>query len=178
MKKLNIKEMTIIAVLIAIHVVISTFYIQVFDNTRIMFTFIISALVGVIGGPLWSVIFAFCADTIAFMVHPFGAYFFGYTLTTIVTCLIYALGFYKKRLSIARIAITKTLVNVICNIMMNSFWSYLLYSNGYLYYLGQQSIKNLILLPIEIAVLVVVFKMLLPILKKKGYVNQSDIKFF
>lgn len=169
------KIIAMMAILLALHILVSTFFIPVFDNTRIHFTFFINALVGVIGGPLWALIFGFASDVLGFMIHPVGAYFPGYTLTSMVGALIYAVMLYKRKISVTNLILTKTVVNLGCNVALNSLWSYLLYSKGYLYYLIQGLTKNLILLPFEIILLVLLFRLLLPTLNKLKYTNQEKI---
>lgn len=167
MKKIRL--IALLGIFTALHVILSSFYIPLFDNSRIMFTFVITAITCLIVGPKYAIIYGFAYDTLGHLIHPFGAYFFGYPITAMVTCLIYSIGFYQKKLTITRIIITKTLVNLIAHIFLNSLWSYMLYSKGYLYYLGQSLIKNIILLPIEIIVLIVTFKLLLKIFNKHNF---------
>lgn len=171
------KTIALMAILLALHILISTFFIPVFDNTRIYFTFFINALVGVIGGPVWALIFGFASDSIGFMIHPSGAYFPGYTLTTMVGALFYALFLYKRKITVVNLALTKTAVNLCCNVALNSLWSYLLYSKGYIYYLIQGLTKNIILLPFEIILLVLFFRLMLPTLNKLKFTNQDKIPF-
>ena len=165
----------LMAILLGTHILISTFFIPVFDNTRIYFTFFINALVGVIGGPIWALIFGFASDILGFLMHPVGAYFPGYTLTSMVGASIYALFLYQRKINITRLILTKTTVNLLCNVALNSLWSYMLYSKGYIFYLMQGLTKNLILLPFEIIILVIFFRLMLPTLNKLKFTNQSKI---
>ena len=95
-----------------------------------------------------------------------GAFFPGYTVTTMVTMLIYALGFYNQRLTIPRIAITKLIVNVVCNICLNSFWNSILMGKAFTVFLVGSATKNLLLWPVEVIVMVLVFRLVTPIMEK------------
>ena len=58
-------------------------------------------------------------------------------------------------------------MNYFVNVLIGSLWSSMLYSKGYIYYMTKSAIKNTTMLPIEIAVLFIAFKMVSPILEKK-----------
>ena len=155
--------LVIMSLFLALHIILTSFYIPIFDNTRILFTFFIKALVGYLGGPLWAVIFGFTCDILGHLIFPSGGYYFGYTITSILSCFIFALVLYKQEITILRLFISKFIVNIFVNVIVNSYWSYILLSNGYLYYLLQSFIKNIILLPFEVILLVILFKLLNPI---------------
>ena len=80
--------------------------------------------------------------------------------------LVYGLFFYRARLSVARIALCKAVINVFVNILMGSLWSAMLFQKGYLYYLSKSVVKNLLLLPAEILLLVLLYQVLLPVLTR------------
>lgn len=173
----NIQTISIVSLLIALNIVISSFFIPVGENLRIYFTFFINALAGLIGGPFMSIIYGFAIDTIGFIIHPSGAYFPGYALTSILGAFIYAIFLYKTKITITKLALSKLCVNLFCNIIINSIWSYLLYSKGYIYYFTKSLLKNIALLPFEIILLVIFIKLLLPTLNKLKITNQKEIPF-
>lgn len=176
MKNINIKRLSLLSLLLALHIIISSFYIPIFDNSRIMFSFIIKMLVGIIVSPITGIVFGFVADIIGHIVIPSGAFFIGYSITSMLSCLIFSLLLYNKRISYLSLITSKLLVNVLCNVLLNSYWSYILYSKGYMYYLIQSLFKNIILFPIEILLIVSLFKLLLPLLNKYNILKQKDIK--
>ena len=179
MKKIsniNIKTISLLGILLGLHIVLSSFYIPVFDNSRIMFTFFIKMLVAIIVGPGYSIIFGFISDIIGHLLLPSGPFFFGYVFTSISSCFIYALCLYNKKLSYSRLIISKLIVNIFCNVILNSLWSYILLSKGYIYYLVQSIIKNILLFPFDILIIVLLFKLLLPVMNKYKITNQKEIK--
>ncbi len=171
----NTKVLILCSMLIALHIAISTFYIQVFENLRIYVTFFISATYALVGGPLLALACGFSVDMLGMLIHPSGAFFFGYTLSTMLTGLIYALFFYKTRITLMKIILAKSIVNIFINAILGSVWTTMLFSNGFIYYVSASLTKNLILLPLEIIVLYLVFKAILPMLYRLKLVNSSKI---
>ena len=173
--KLSTKDIALLGILLALHILLSSFYIPLFDNNRIMFSFFIKMVVGIIIRPKYAIGFGFIADIIGHIIHPLGPYFFGYTLTSICSCYIFSLCLYNKRITYLNLIGSKLLVNVLCNVIMNSIWSYMLLSNGYIYYLIQSLFKNVILFPLEVGLIILLFKLLLPMLKKYKIIEQNNI---
>jgi len=80
--------------------------------------------------------------------------------------LIYALGFYNQKITIPRISITKLIVNVVCNIGLNSLWNSMLMGKAFVVFLAGSATKNLMLWPIEVLVMVIVFRLVTPVMEK------------
>ena len=158
-KKLkSVKYLAIIACMIALKIAVGSIRIPVSENLRITVTYIVVAL-----------------ENLSFILYPDGAYFPGYTLTAMLGSLIYSLCLYQKKITITRIAIAKTINNYLVNVAIGSLWSSMLYGNAYIVYATKSLIKNTILLPIEIVLLVVVLNLLLPVLQKKKLINSQEL---
>ncbi len=149
----------------AIQVVLTAFYIPVTDTLRITFSFVVMLLVGTMVDVKTAVLYGFLEDIIAFIAFPSGPFFFGYTLGTMVAMAIYSL-FLHKEVTTKRIILAKTAVTILHNIILNSLWNSLLYSNGFLYYFSLSVPKNLISLPFEIAICIVLYRAIGPLLTK------------
>lgn len=114
------------------------------------------------------ILFGAAEDTLSFFLSSGGyPYFPGYMLTTISGCLIYALFFYRARITWRRIILAKLITNV-QNILLGSLWSAILYSKGYLYYMTTSAVKNALYLPLQILLLGFLFQAILPALQKQG----------
>ena len=66
-----------------------------------------------------------------------------------------------------RIILAKTLTNI-QNVLLGALWSSILYSKGYWYYLTTSAIKNVLYLPLQIVLLALVLRYLLPVLYQQG----------
>ena len=159
------KKLTLLAVLMALNIAISSFFIPVGPNLRIYFTFLISMLVSSMYSYPTVFIYAAAEDILSFFIFPSGTFFFGYTLTAIASMTIYHIFLYKK-VTLPRIAISKLLVNVLVNMLLGSLWSYILYSKGYMYYLAKSVVKNLIMCPIEVLLFWFVYRSISPLIHK------------
>ena len=136
----------------------------------ISLTFIPRVLCSLVYGPVGSLVFGAVEDTLSFLVNSGGyPYFPGYMLTTMLGCFTYALFLYRSKVTVLRVFLAKLLTNA-QNVVLGSLWSAILYSKGYLYYLTDSLVKNLITLPIYTLILVVVLQALLPVLTRMGVI--------
>ncbi len=176
-KQTNIEKTKYIAIagiFLALHVVISGFFIPVGENLRIYFTYLLVMTLAIILPPKMAFLYAFIEDIIAFFVMPPGGpFFFGYTITAIVSMMIYSFFLYKE-VTLSRIVLAKTSVNIIANIFLNSIWSAMLYSHGFIYYLGKSIVKNTVLLPVEILGFVLFYQLVYPIFVKNKFLKPGE----
>ena len=86
---------------------------------------------------------------------------------------IYALFLYRQRITILRLALAKTVVNYGVNVLLGALWSQMLYGKGYIYYAGKSLVKNTMMLPAEIIILVLLFNVIVPILQKRRLIPNS-----
>ena len=102
------------------------------------------------------------------MIKPRGAFNPVWTLVAVVPGLIYGLVLYRKPVSLWRTALAKTLETVIVRWGLNPLCMVLLLGEGgYWFYLSTRLVKNLLLLPLEVAAMYAVLKALQRVLPKK-----------
>jgi ECF transporter S component (folate family) len=151
----NLRSLTGIAMLLALSVVLSAFSIQLTDSIKIGVGFIVTALLGMMYGPVAGGLAAGAGDLIKYILKPTGPYFFGFTLTAILGGVIYGLFFYKKKCTIVRAIAAKSTVTLLLNCLLNTFWVSLLYHNPFQVVLLGRVVKNVTLLPFEVIFLYV-----------------------
>lgn len=154
--------------------------IPIADKVRVTWGFLARALCGMVGGPVNALVFGAAEDTISFLLHPTGPYFPGYTLTTMLGTLIYALFLYRTNVTVVRIFLAKLCTNVL-NVTLGALWSAILYSKGYLYYASASLVKNAVMLPVQTAMLAVFFAAALPVLSRIGFLPNGAgkrLRFF
>jgi ECF transporter S component (folate family) len=164
----NLRRLIFAALVIALGIVISSFFIPVGENLRIYFKFLVYCVGSAVYGPFVSLLVGAAGDTLGFLIHPSGAYFPGYLLSEMLGCLIYALFLYRKRITVLRLFLAKLIINVFVNIILGSVWSAVLYSKGFYYYFAKSAVKNLLLLPIEVIAMTALFALLIPQLERLG----------
>lgn len=76
----------------------------------------------------------------------------------------------------AAIVLCKLCVNLLVNVGLNCLWSAMLYSKGYLFYLGQSLAKNLLMLPVEVVILLTFLRIMLPVLSSAGLTPPQPTK--
>lgn len=176
MKNLKTRDLAIIAIFLGLDIVISSQFITIAPNLRIYFSFIIKMLFACMYPIKFAFIYGFAADTVGYLAHPSGAYFPGYLLTSIASSVIYSLFLYKE-VNLKTVIISKTLVNLLVNIGLGSIWTLMTYSRGrtYLQILIPSLIKNMTLLPLEILLFFVVYRLLKKQIQKYRYVEKRSV---
>lgn len=138
-------------------------------TARVSWGFLARALCSMVGGPVNALVFGAAEDTITYLLHPTGAYFPGYMLTTMLGNFTYALFLYRadyQRPSFAlRVFFAKLLTNA-QNVLLGSLWSSILYGEAYRYVMIERLVKNVITLLPQTVILCLLFAALLPILRR------------
>lgn len=93
-------------------------------------------------------------------------------VTTITGCMIYALFFYRAKITWRRIILAKLLTNI-QNVLLGALWSAILYSKGYLYYLTQSAVKNALYLPLQILLLGFLLQAVLPVMQRQRWLPEQ-----
>ncbi len=164
----QLRNLVFAALMVAACIVLSNFSLPLHESLKISWGFLARSTCSMVCGPVMGLVFGFVEDTLSFLLTSKGApYFPGYTLTTMLGCLIYALFFYRAKITVTRVFLAKLCTNVM-NVFLGSLWSAMLYSKGYLYYMTTSLVKNAVMLPIQTMMLVILFSALLPILNRTG----------
>ena len=172
----DVRYLSIMAVFIAIKVLVGSAYIPLSESLQIKFSFLAICVEASIIGPVAGMVSGMVTDLIGFMVAPSGPFFPGYTLSAMLTELVYASFLYHKPLSIARITLAKAVNNYVVNVCIGSIWSSMLYGNLYIYYFLRSIVKNTLLLPVEVILLILLFNLLGRTLKARGFLH-ADTHF-
>lgn len=167
------RNLVVCAMMAALSIVLmstTSFYIT--PNIKIGVSGLPNRLVDFMFGPVVGAIFGGIMDVLKFLIKPDGGFFFGYTLTAIISGFIYGLFYYKLKIkkplktdvtgidlviewclaniqSILLIFIANVLIKVLCNIGLNTLWSSMLTGKAFLAILPARIIKNLIQIPVD-----------------------------
>lgn len=171
----RVQMLVLAAFFIALRVAVVSFRIPVAENLNIYFGFLVTSAGAMIYGPVLALLGGFVSDILSFFMAPNGPFFFGYTLSEMLGAFVYAVFLYRSQVTVARIAISKTIVNVLINIGLGSLWSAMLYSKGYYYYLAKSLVKNLLMLPIEILLMYLLFQALIPLAVRANIMPKQPV---
>ena len=173
----DLRKLTFAALMIALCVVLGHIpSVPLFGGAKITWGFLARALCALVCGPVLGVVFGFSEDILSLFLTGGGGYPFfpGYTLTTMLGVLIYALFLYRAELNIRRVFLAKLLTNI-QNVVLGSLWSAILYGKAWSVMAVGSFWKNLIMLPFQTALLVVLFAALLPALRRAGLVPRQMV---
>ena len=171
----DLRKLTFAALMIAMCVVLSRIpSVPLFGGAKITWGFLARSVCALVCGPVLGVAFGFTEDILSFFLTGGGGYPFfpGYTLTTMLGVLIYALFLYRAKLTVRRVFLAKLLTNL-QNVVLGSLWSAILYGKAWSVMAVGSFWKNLIMLPFQTLMLVVLIGALLPILRRTGLVDRS-----
>ena len=171
----DLRKLIFAALMIAMCVVLSRIpSVPLFGGAKITWGFLARALCAWVCGPVLGVGFGFSEDILSFFLTGGGGYPFfpGYTLTTMLGVLTYALFFYRAKVTIGRVLLAKLLTNI-QNVILGSLWSSILYGKAWSVMALGSFWKNLIMLPFQTALLVVLFAALAPALQRAGLIPRQ-----
>ncbi len=164
MKK--IKKIIISALLLAASIVINRFLSINTSILSIGFTFVPLMLSGIILGWKYSLVIATLADLIGALLFPFGSFFIGYTISALLTGLVYGLLLYNKegfkfnKKFLIRLIIAILIVCIFINGGLNTLWLVLTSKKAFLAILPTRVLKQLLMIPIMFITMVSLGKIL------------------
>ena len=167
------------ALMIALRVVLKAVSIPVGLDLRVNTAFFINAYGAAVFGPVVAIVAAAISDTLGCLLFPTGVYFFPVIFVEIAGSLIFALCFYRAKISTSRVILARFGIDFFVNIVMTTpiMWlSYKLIMGRYYAIVDLPRIaKNLVMLPIESVLLVIFFRLVIPPTRSLGFI-QSDVE--
>ena len=170
----NTRMLVFAALITALRVAVKAINIPLAANLELSFDCYVNALGSVIYGPVAALLVGAVSDTLGCILFPSGAYFFPFILVEMSSGFIFALFFWKRRITVGRSLWAKFTVNFVCNILLTSLimkWYYaVLYGAEKAYPLINlvRIAKSLVLFPLEGMLITLIFERILPILSKIG----------
>lgn len=156
----NIKSLAAIAMLLALRIVLGIFAnptLALFGNSvKISFAFLPIAVAGAMFGPVPAALVGALGDVMSFVLAPSpGGYFPGFTISGLLTGLIYGFMLYKSDLSLKRIIAAWLINTAVVETFLAAYWLYVLYlrSSPYYTYLLARLISQAIKAVPEIAII-------------------------
>lgn len=166
------KKMILSALMITLSIILSRFLSIKTPFLAISFNFVPILLSAIWLGPKYTVIISGIADLIGAILFPFGEFFIGFTISSILSGLIYGIILYKKdeELSnkelIIRLIISNVIVTLLVYIVLNTLWLSIMYDKAFFVLIGTRVVKEIIMLPIQIITIFLLVQGLKPITKK------------
>lgn len=156
----EVKSLVFSAMLLAISIVLGMYSIQLTPNIKVSFALVPVAIGAILFGPVVGATLGGTADILNFLIKPTGPFFPGFTISAIITGLIYGFILYKKPLSIKRTVLAVGVVTAVVNMLLNTYWLNLLFGTPYVANLIARSPKELLMLFVNSFILYLVTKSL------------------
>ena len=155
----QVSTISVAGLLVAISVVLAFFKLAITETLQISFAFLPIAGGGMLFGPVVGGIIGAVSDVAGFVMRPTGPFFPGFTISAMVTGALFGQLLYRKPITAKRVLTACILNTVLVNWVLNTLWLSLMYGNGFIILLGARIIKNLIMLPIDTALLFSLLKL-------------------
>ncbi len=169
----NTRTLVFAAMILALRIAMKPLRIPVAADVNVTFGFIVNALGSMVYGPVVALLSGAVSDTLGFLVAPSGAYFFPFIILEMAGSLVFALFLYSTDITPVRLILAKFSVNMFVNILLNEpimVWYYkTFFTTAYQPFLVVRIVKNIVMLPIEAIILMVVFRAVIPALSRVGF---------
>lgn len=149
------------AMLLALSVIIDTFTVRISEALKIGFSFLPLALTGYLYGPVVGAISGVAGDLIKYFLYSYGDPFFpGFTLNALLSGFLYGLILYQRRVGVGRTLCAKLCAALLINIILTPLWLSIMYGKAFWFYLTMRIGTNLIKLPIDTVMLLLLLKLM------------------
>lgn len=123
---------------------------------RISFGYLVAAATAMLFGPVPAMINSGLADLFVYILQPAGPYFPGFTLSAMLSGLIYGFFLYNRdKTKLSQVLGAKLVIDILINLLLNTLWLNILYGDKYAFFvtLPSRALKNLVQYPVDVALL-------------------------
>ncbi len=181
----HIKDIKIIvyaALIIALRVVVKGLKIPIIPGVSLAFDCYVNSLGSIVYGPVVALLVGAVSDTLGCVLFPspYSPYFFPFIFVEMASSFIFALIFWKRRISPLRAIFAKFTVNLVCNVILTSLlvkWQYTLLGQYYPLINGVRIVKSMILFPLEAMLIVIILSAASPVLKASRLMDENYMVF-
>jgi ECF transporter S component (folate family) len=97
-------------------------------------------------------------DLLNFVIKPTGSFFIGFTISGILTGLLYGFLLYKRPVRLLRIFTVTFIKVLLIDQLLNTYWLTIMYGYDYTATFTLRILKNIIMLPVETLLLFALIK--------------------
>ena len=173
----SLRVLILAALLTALRIAIKSVKIPLAADLYITFGFLVNATGSMIYGPIVAIFASAVSDTVGALLFPTGTYFLPFLFEEIAGGVLFALFYYRARLTTGRVLLGRLSVTVVCNLLLNPLfmmWYYALYmGKAYRFMTWPRLAKNIALFPVQTVMLVLLFRLLLPITNRLKLTHAS-----
>lgn len=153
----RLTKLVLMSLFIALEIILTRFCSINTPILRIGFGFLPIAMLGIMFGPLWAGLAYAIGDFLGMMIFPNGVYFPGFTLTALLTGIVFGLMLHKKNITYVRVFFTALIVCGILNLCLDTLWLHIMMGKGFLALLPARITKVAFAIPIQTILITVVW---------------------
>lgn len=154
------RTIALTGVLLAAQIALASYgSLRLTDSLWVSLSHLALAPTAMLFGPVVAAVQAAASDILSFLIRPSGPYFPGFTLTALLSGVIYGVALYRTRCTLAHIVIARAAIVVLLNILLNTLFLAMLYGPSYFATMPARALKSLIQWPIDCVLLAVVLRL-------------------
>jgi ECF transporter S component (folate family) len=157
MHKFNTRTVVYLGVLTALEIILSRFLSFSVWNMKIGFSFVPIVLAAILFGPVSAAIVGGLGDFLGAVLFPIGPYFPGFTLTAVLTGLVFGLFLHKEQNTL-RVISAVVIQQLLLSLLMNTYWLSVLYTSPFLPLLSTRLVQCAILGPVQIVTILLLLQ--------------------
>ncbi|MDO4545328.1 MAG: folate family ECF transporter S component [Bacillota bacterium] len=157
MQKFDTKMLVTAAILVAMAIILSRFCSINAWNIKIGFTFVPIVVAAYLYGPVVAGFVAGVADLLGALLFPIGPYFPGFTLTAVLSGILFGILLHKKQ-TVVRIIAAVSINQLVLGLLVNTFWISILYGSPFSALFAVRIVQCAVLLPVEFVVISAICK--------------------
>ena len=165
------ETLVITSFMIALSVVLSKLVSVNISFLRIGFGFLPIAVLAILYGPVVAAVGYGLADIIGAFLFPTGTFFPGFTVSAVLTGLIFGFVLYNKEVTIIRALTASALVCLFVNLLLNTYWLTFLLGKGFTVLLASRAVKEIVAIPVMALLTVAVDRYVLRHVKSRAVMS-------
>lgn len=156
--RFSTRMIAVLSILVALEIIIARFgTIRPTESIKISLDFIPIVVAAVLFGSVPAVVMSILADILGAFLFPVGPFFPGFTVTAALTGLIYGLLLHKKQ-TFPRIVLAVLLQQLVCSLVVNTFWLHVLYGMPYLPTMAARLVQCAVVTALQLVLIPLIVK--------------------
>lgn len=154
MKKFDTRTIVTIGLLVAVHIVLSRFLSINAWNIKIGFAFVPVFVAAWLYGPVPAALVGGLGDFLGAVLFPIGPYFPGFTLSCVLTGVVFGLLLHKEQ-SLPRAALAVAINQFGISLLLTTLWISILYGSPYGALMSVRAVQAALLSAVELTTIFV-----------------------
>ena len=166
--RLTTEVIVITGFMTALSIVLSKLVSINISFLRIGFGFLPIAVLAIMYGPVIAAIGYGLADLIGAWLLPTGAFFPGFTVSAVLTGLIFGWVLYSREVTFVRALAASALVCLAVNLLLNTWWLTFIIGKGFTVLLASRAVKEIVAIPVMAVIIVLIDRYVLRQVKNRS----------